>query len=65
MRRLRQRLSQAIHTHYIFCSLRAFIELEVRRWRRQMVNWYQPQRELYREVARQFIMQEPPLLSDP
>ncbi|MGF1493636.1 MAG: IS701 family transposase, partial [Microcoleaceae cyanobacterium] len=48
-----------------FCSLRAFIELELGRWRQQIANWYQPQRELYLEVARQFIVQESLLLNNP
>ncbi len=64
LQRFRVRLSEAIHTH-IFCSLTAFIELELRRWRQQIVNWYQPQRELYLEVARQFIVQESLMLGVP
>jgi DDE superfamily endonuclease len=58
LQRFRVRLSAAIHTH-VFCSLRAFIELELRCWHQQMGNWYELQRQLYREVARRFIVQEP------
>lgn len=57
LQRFRVRLSEAIHTH-VFCSLRAFVELELQVWRQQLDNWYGLQRNLYQEVARQFILQE-------
>jgi len=57
LQRFRVRLSEAIHTH-VFCSLRAFVELELQVWHQQLDNWYGLQRTLYQEVARQFILQE-------
>ena len=58
LKRFRVRLKEAIHTH-IFCALRAFIELEVQVWQQQLGNWYELQRHLYQDVARQFILQAP------
>ena len=58
LRRFRVRLKEAIHTH-IFCALRAFVELELQVWQQQLGNWYELQRHLYQEVARQFILQAP------
>ena len=49
------RTSEAIMTH-LFCSLRAFIQLELMRASELIENWYQPQRELSLEVARNFIV---------
>jgi len=58
LKRFRVRLKDAIHTH-IFCALRAFVELELQVWHQQLSNWYELQRHLYQEVARQFILQSP------
>jgi len=58
LRRFRVRLKEAIHTH-IFCAMRAFVELELQVWQQQLGNWYELQRRLYQDVARQFILQEP------
>lgn len=44
----------AICTH-IFCSLRAFCQLELMRVSEIVENWYEVQRNLYIEVARKFI----------
>ncbi len=43
-----------ISTH-IFCSLRAFCQLELMRVSEIVENWYEVQRNLYIEVARKFI----------
>ncbi len=48
------RKSPAIITH-IFCALRAFCQLELMRVKEIIDNWYEVQRNLYIEVARQFI----------
>lgn len=58
LKRFRVRLKEAIHTH-IFCALRAFVELELQVWQQQLGNWYELQRHLYQDVARQFILQAP------
>ena len=58
LKRFRVCLKEAIHTH-IFCALRAFVELELQVWQQQLGNWYELQRHLYQEVARQFILQSP------
>ncbi len=44
----------AICTH-IFCSLRAFCQLELMRISEKIENWYEVQKNLYIEVARRFI----------
>ncbi|ACK74020.1 transposase IS701 family protein (plasmid) [Gloeothece citriformis PCC 7424] len=49
------RTSQAIANH-IFCSLRAFCQLELMRIQETIENWYEIQRELYLKVAREFII---------
>jgi len=49
------RKTPAIITH-IFCSLRAFCQLELMRFKETIDNWYEVQRNLYTEVARQFII---------
>ncbi|MEL6398670.1 MAG: IS701 family transposase, partial [Cyanobacteria bacterium J06626_4] len=49
---------EAIHTH-LFCALRAFIELELQVWHQPLGNWYELQRHLYQDAARQFILQAP------
>jgi len=47
------------HSYPLFCALRAFVELELRVWQQQLGNWYELQRHLYQDVARQFILQSP------
>ena len=49
------RKTPAIITH-IFCVLRAFCQLELMRVKETIDNWYEVQRNLYIEVARQFII---------
>ncbi len=49
------RKTQAIINH-IFCSLRAFCQLELMRVKETIDNWYEVQRNLYTAVARQFII---------
>ena len=51
------RTSEAIVTH-VFCSLRAFIQLELMRAEELVVNWYQIQRNLSLKVARDFILNQ-------
>ncbi len=48
------RTTEAIATHF-FCSLRAFSQLELMRFEEKIQSWYQPQRELYLQVAREYI----------
>ncbi len=49
------RKTPAIITH-IFCSLRAFCQLELMRFKETIDNWYEVPRNSYTEVARQFII---------
>ncbi len=49
------RTTEAIHTH-IFCSIRAFTQLELMRAEDLIENWYEVQRNLYLQVAREFIL---------
>lgn len=58
LQRFRVRVTEAVHTH-VFCALRAFVELELQVWHQQLDNWYSLQRNLYQEVARQFILEQP------
>ncbi len=46
----------AILTH-IFCSIRAFTQLEFMRAEELIEDWYEVQRNLYLQVARGFIME--------
>lgn len=50
------RTTEAIHTH-IFCSIRAFTQLELMRAEELIENWYEVQRNLYLQVARGFILE--------
>lgn len=50
------RTSEAIKTH-IFCSIRAFTQLELMRAEELIENWYELQRNLYLQVARGFILE--------
>ena len=56
IKRFLVRTSEAIITHF-FCSLRAFIQLELIRGAELIENWYQPQRNLSIQVARDFILE--------
>lgn len=50
------RTTEAIHTH-VFCSIRAFTQLELMRTEELIENWYEVQRNLYLQVARGFILE--------
>lgn len=50
------RTTEAIKNH-IFCSIRAFTQLEFMRAEEILENWYEVQRNLYLQVARGFIME--------
>ncbi len=50
------RTSEAIKTH-IFCSIRAFTRLELMRAEELIENWYELQKNLYLQVAREFILE--------
>lgn len=50
------RTSETIKTH-IFCSIRAFRQLELMRIEELIENWYELQRNLYLQVAREFILE--------
>jgi len=52
----RVRSTQAIKTH-IFCAMRAFICLELRRADQLVKNWYELQRQLFVEVIRKYILE--------
>ena len=49
------RTAEAIVTH-VFCSLRAFTQLELMREAQVIENWYQLQREISLKAARDFIL---------
>jgi len=51
--------THAIKTH-IFCSLQAFVCLEKMRSTKSISNWYQLQRDLFREVIREYILHNLP-----
>ncbi len=51
------RTTEAIVTH-IFCSLRAFCQLEIMRIQSTIESWYSLQRELSLKVAREFILEQ-------
>lgn len=53
--RFHVRDSRAIRTH-IFCSIRAFVQLEFLRVSQKLLNWYSLQRELFTDVIRGFIV---------
>lgn len=50
------RYKKAICNH-LFCSLRAFVQLELRRWRGEIKSWYAFKRHLADEVVATFIQQ--------
>lgn len=51
------RTTKAIITH-IFCSLRAFCQLELMRIQETIEGWYELQRELSLKVDREFILEQ-------
>ena len=51
--------THAIKTHR-FCSLQAFVCLEKMRSTKSIFNWYQLQRDLFREVIREYILHNLP-----
>ena len=53
--RFHVRDTQAILNH-IFCSFWGFVQLELQRFRGEIINWYQPRRELFNELLRDFIL---------
>ena len=50
------RTTEAIKNH-IFCSIRAFMQLELMRAFELIENWYELQKNLYLQVAREFILE--------
>lgn len=54
--RFQVRNSEAIRTH-IFCSLQAFIHLEMMRSEQIIANWYEVQKNLFTSVIREYILQ--------
>ena len=51
------RKTEAIVTH-VFCSLRAFCQLELMRIEETIESWYSLQRELSLKVAKEFILEQ-------
>lgn len=50
------RCKRAICNH-LFCSLRAFVELELQRWRGEIKSWYALKRRVADEAVTNFIQQ--------
>ncbi|HYX17093.1 MAG TPA: IS701 family transposase, partial [Nostoc sp.] len=50
------RTSEAIKTHF-FSAIRAFVQLELMRTQELIENWYEVQRNLSLQVARDFILE--------
>ncbi|MBG1265720.1 hypothetical protein F8S12_04460 [Nostoc sp. WHI] len=50
------RTSEAIKTHF-FSAIRAFTQLELMRTQELIENWYEVQRNLSLQVARDFILE--------
>lgn len=50
------RTSEAICSHF-FCAIGAFTQLELMRAKDLIENWYEVQRNLYIQVAREFIIE--------
>ena len=50
------RCQQAIRNH-LFCSLRAFVELELQRWRGEIKSWYGLKRHVADQAMTAFIQQ--------
>ncbi len=49
------RKPRAILNHF-FCSIRGFIKLELMKQNKLIDSWYEPQRNLYVEITREFIL---------
>lgn len=56
LERFMVRDTAAIKNH-IFCSIRAFIQLEFMRVENLISNWYEVQRNLFKEVIREYILE--------
>lgn len=50
------RTTDALKTHF-FCAIRAFTQLELMRAEDLIENWYELQRNLSLQIARQFILE--------
>ncbi len=50
------RQSESIRTH-IFCALQAFVKLELMRAEKLISNWYEVQRNLFKNVVREYILE--------
>lgn len=50
------RQSDAIRTH-IFCALQAEVKLELMRSEKLISNWYEVQRNLFKNVVREYILE--------
>jgi hypothetical protein len=44
---------------HIFCSLQAFVRLELMRSEKTITNWYEVQRNLFTEAVREYILNNP------
>jgi len=62
--RFQVRNSLAIKTH-IFCSLHAFVRLEIMRSEQMIANWYELQKNLFTSVIREYIVQNLPQSESP
>jgi hypothetical protein len=52
--RFQVRNQQSIRNH-IFCSIIAFVQLELLRTKNRSINWYQIRRDLFVDVIKKFI----------
>ncbi len=55
-RRFMVRETSAIKTH-VFCSIRAFVKLELMRAENLISNWYEVQINLFKKVIREYILE--------
>ena len=56
LERFMVRSNDAIRTH-IFCSIRAFVQLELMRVQNLISNWYELQRNLFKQTIREYILE--------
>lgn len=56
LERFMVRDTEAIKNH-IFCSIRAFVQLEFMRVENLISNWYEVQRKLFKEAIREYILE--------
>lgn len=56
LERFMVRDTEAIKNH-IFCSIRAFVQLEFMRVENLIGNWYEVQRNLFKETIREYIFE--------